>query len=149
MSSSPRRPDQPAESEAGKPPRFEESLAELEKIARDLEDGELGLEDALLRYEMGVKLLRQCHDLLGKAERRIELLAGVDADGNPVLRSFEIPENGVSEATSAAPATKAKPPAEGGEPRSKTPTRRAEDRAAPRPRRPSPSGEIDESRELF
>ena len=65
-------------------PNFEQALAGIESIVRELEEGQLGLEDALARYERGVKLLRQCHEQLRQAERRIELLAGVDAEGNPV-----------------------------------------------------------------
>ena len=68
---------------------FEESLAELEKIVSELEDGKIGLNDALQRYEQGVKLLTNCYQLLDKAERRIELLSGVDADGNPIVRQFD------------------------------------------------------------
>jgi len=73
-------------SKPGETPRFEEAVARLEEIVRQLEEGDLGLGDSLARYEEGVKLLRQSYDLLQKAERRIELLAGVDADGNPVTR---------------------------------------------------------------
>ncbi|QDV74837.1 exodeoxyribonuclease VII small subunit [Botrimarina mediterranea] len=68
---------------------FEESLAELETIVADLEGGELGLSDALARYEEGVRRLKQCHTQLQAAERRIELLSGVDADGNPVTTPFD------------------------------------------------------------
>lgn len=68
---------------------FEESLGELESIVADLEGGELGLADALARYEEGVKRLKQCHGQLEAAERRIELLSGVDADGNPVTTPFD------------------------------------------------------------
>ena len=42
-----------------------------------------GLNESLERYEEGVKLLRQSYELLQRAERRIELLSGVDAEGNP------------------------------------------------------------------
>ncbi|MBN2293757.1 MAG: exodeoxyribonuclease VII small subunit, partial [Pirellulales bacterium] len=38
-------------------PGFEESLALLEEIASELEDGRIGLEVALKRYEEGVGLL--------------------------------------------------------------------------------------------
>jgi len=68
---------------------FEESLAELEAIVADLEGGDLGLSDALARYEDGVRRLKQCHAQLQAAERRIELLSGVDADGNPVTTPFD------------------------------------------------------------
>jgi exodeoxyribonuclease VII small subunit len=68
---------------------FEESLGELEKIVAELESGKLGLSDALARYEEGVKHLKGCQQLLEMAERKIELLSGVDADGNPITTRFE------------------------------------------------------------
>jgi exodeoxyribonuclease VII small subunit len=67
---------------------FEQSLDELEKIVADLESGKLGLSDALGRYEEGVKHLKSCQQLLERAERKIELLSGVDADGNPITEPF-------------------------------------------------------------
>ena len=72
-------------------PSFEEALRQLEGIVRQLEEGELGLDEAMARYEEGVKLLRRCHQLLEQAERRIELLSGVDAEGNPISTPFEDP----------------------------------------------------------
>lgn len=68
---------------------FEQSLAELEEIVEELEGGELGLNESLERYEQGVARLRACQQQLESAERRIELLAGVDADGNPVTEPFD------------------------------------------------------------
>jgi exodeoxyribonuclease VII small subunit len=68
---------------------FEESLEELEKIVADLESGKLGLSEALERYEQGVKHLRSCQTLLERAERKIELLSGIDAEGNPITEPFE------------------------------------------------------------
>ncbi|HYW80608.1 MAG TPA: exodeoxyribonuclease VII small subunit [Thermoguttaceae bacterium] len=70
-------------------PTFEQALSKLEGIVHDLEEGDLGLNEALAQYEQGVKLLRQSYDLLEGAERRIELLSGVDAEGNPVTQSFD------------------------------------------------------------
>jgi len=68
---------------------FEQALAELDQIVRDLEDGQLGLEDALARYEKGVGLLKGCYAQLRKAEQRILLVTGVDSDGQPVTQSFD------------------------------------------------------------
>ena len=68
---------------------FEESLAELESVVTDLESGELGLAESLDRYEQGVKRLKWCHSTLEEAQRRIELLSGVDADGNAVSTPFD------------------------------------------------------------
>lgn len=70
--------------DAGKP-TFEVALGKLEGVVQQLEDGQLGLAESLAQYEQGVKLLRQCYDMLQHAERRIELLSGVDAQGNPII----------------------------------------------------------------
>lgn len=74
-------------------PSFEESLGELEAIVGELESGKLGLADALARYEQGVKHLKSCHQLLERAERKIELLSGVDADGKEVTEPFDEQEH--------------------------------------------------------
>jgi exodeoxyribonuclease VII small subunit len=68
---------------------FEDSLGELEKIVAELEGGKLGLSDALARYEEGIKHLKGCQQLLEWAERKIELLSGVDAEGNPITQPFD------------------------------------------------------------
>ena len=69
--------------------RFEDALARLEEIVHSLEEGDIGLNESLERYEEGIKLLRQSYDLLQRAERRIELLSGVDAEGNPITQPFD------------------------------------------------------------
>ena len=68
---------------------FEQALAELDRIVRLLEDGGVGLEESLARYEQGVALLKQCYGQLRQAEQRIQLLAGLDEDGKPVLKPFD------------------------------------------------------------
>jgi exodeoxyribonuclease VII small subunit len=70
-------------------PSFESALKRLEEIVHLLEEGDIGLQESLERYEEGVKLLRQSYDLLERAERRIELLSGVDAEGNPITQPFD------------------------------------------------------------
>jgi exodeoxyribonuclease VII small subunit len=81
--------DQPALAPPAREPSFEASLAELEQIVRQLEEGQLGLSDSLARYELGVRRLKECYQLLERAERRIELLERVDAEGQPVTRPFD------------------------------------------------------------
>ncbi len=59
------------------PPRikdFESAIAELEKIVKQLEDGDLALDKSLALFERGVELSRFCHAQLGEAQRRIEVL---------------------------------------------------------------------------
>ncbi len=71
---------------------FEEALADVEQTVAKLEGGRLGLEESLDEYERGVSTLKECHRLLGSAERRITLLSGFDADGNPVVEDFDVAE---------------------------------------------------------
>lgn len=68
---------------------FEQALEKLEQIVAHLEDGQLGLDQSLAEYEQGMRVLRQCYDQLERAERRIELLTGVDADGNVSVQPFD------------------------------------------------------------
>jgi exodeoxyribonuclease VII small subunit len=78
-----------------KPKTFESSLEELERIVRELEQGELPLERSLELFEHGVKLSRECQDRLNQAERRIEILMR-DNQGRPAVRAFEA-ENGADD----------------------------------------------------
>ncbi len=73
---------------------FEQALAELEAVVHDLENGELGLAEALERYELGVKRLKQCQQLLEKAEQKIEVLTRVDASGRAVTRPYDEAQTG-------------------------------------------------------
>jgi len=74
---------------------FESSLAALERIVRELEGGDLPLEESLKLFEEGVKLSRECQERLNQTERRIETLLR-DADGRPIVSSFESDEEELS-----------------------------------------------------
>ena len=76
-------------------PRFEEALKKLEKIVSDLETGELSLDEALKKYEEGVKLTRVCTEKLQQAEKKIEVLSK-ELDGSFSTREFEETENETS-----------------------------------------------------
>jgi exodeoxyribonuclease VII small subunit len=67
---------------------FEAALAALEKIVRELERGDLPLEESLKLFEQGVKLSRECQERLNQAERRVEVLLR-DTEGRPVLSAFD------------------------------------------------------------
>lgn len=72
-----------------KQPTFEESLTALESIVAKLEGGQLGLAESLEEYERGVKHLKSCYQQLAAAERRIELVSQVDADGRAHTEPFD------------------------------------------------------------
>jgi len=96
------RSDSPPE-----PPSFEAALASLESTVHDLEDGDLGLAEALARYEQGIKHLRHCYDLLEQAERKIELLTGVDAAGR--AKTVPFAEGDAVQETAEEPPAKPRP----------------------------------------
>lgn len=75
--------------EGSEKPGFEQALAALEKIVAELESGQLSLNDAIRRYEQGVKMLRHCHARLKHAEQKISLLTKVQADGTFEVAPFE------------------------------------------------------------
>ncbi len=82
-------------------PTFEESLERLEQIVRQLEQGRLGLSESMDVYGEGIRHLKQCYQTLESAERKIELLAGVDAEGNPVTQPFDDTELSLDEKAEA------------------------------------------------
>ena len=55
-------------------PNFETALEKLEASVDRLEQGELPLEDALRTFEDGVRWSRACHQLLDRAEQRVEVI---------------------------------------------------------------------------
>lgn len=68
---------------------FEDALYRLADAVRQLEQGNLSLDESLAQYEQGIRYLSQCQKVLETAERKIEILSGFDADGNPVTQDFD------------------------------------------------------------
>lgn len=56
-------------------PKFEDGLADLEKLVAELETGDLGLDEALKRFEKGVKIAGQLQGALEASNRKVEKLA--------------------------------------------------------------------------
>lgn len=61
------------ETEKGEP-TFDQRLAKLEQIVSELEQGKIGLEAAIERYQEGTALVRQCRALLDGYQKRVEEL---------------------------------------------------------------------------
>jgi exodeoxyribonuclease VII small subunit len=57
------------------PKSFEDALRELEQILGEIENGQVGLEESLVKYERGNFLIQHCRTVLGAAEKQIELLS--------------------------------------------------------------------------
>lgn len=56
------------------PNSFEQSMAELEQLVQQLEQGELPLDQALAHFERGIQLTRQCQQQLEQAEQKVKVL---------------------------------------------------------------------------
>lgn len=77
----PRKPKPAKRGAAPSPPTHESAealLGRLDEVVRELESGELPLEQALARFEEGVKLVREGEQLLASVEQRIEILLADD-----------------------------------------------------------------------
>lgn len=79
---------------------FEEAFRRLEAIVATLESGRGELEESLAKYEEGVRLLRRCRQILDGAERRVEILKGLDDSGAPILEKAD--ENALRSQTDVA-----------------------------------------------
>lgn len=53
---------------------FEEAMAKLEEVVKDLEDENISLDSAMEKFEEGVKLSELCLKKLNEAEKKIEEL---------------------------------------------------------------------------
>ena len=74
-----------------KPLDLEKSLEALEALIEELERGDLPLEQAMQKFEQGIKLTRSCQAALKDAEQRVEILLK-SAGGEEALQEFEVDE---------------------------------------------------------
>ncbi len=80
---------QPAVAIGGQAVSFEQAIARLGEIVESLEEGEQPLEESLALFEEGMSLAQSSQEILDRAERRIEELLGVDAQGRAVVREID------------------------------------------------------------
>jgi exodeoxyribonuclease VII small subunit len=80
-----------------KQPTFEESLAHLEAIVSGIEEGKIGLQEAIDQYEKGMQLIQRCRDMLADAEAKVQQLQLTD-DNRLVRTPMEMPKEEKSNA---------------------------------------------------
>ena len=73
------------ETEAG--PDFEKTLAELEILIENLEQGDLSLDQSLTGFKKGIELTKQCQAALDNAQQTVELLTNTQDEDS--LKTFE------------------------------------------------------------
>jgi exodeoxyribonuclease VII small subunit len=54
--------------------KFEDAMEQLENIVQGLEEGELTLEESLVTFEEGMKLIKFCSEKLEEAEQKVTTL---------------------------------------------------------------------------
>jgi exodeoxyribonuclease VII small subunit len=68
-------------------PNFEETLAELEKLVVNLEQGDLSLDESLSGFKHGIELTRQCQTALNNAQQTVEILTNTQDE--ETLKPFD------------------------------------------------------------
>ena len=86
-----------AESADKSEPTFEAAMTQLEKIVEEMDDDSLPLEELIVRYAEGTKLVRVCEERLSAVEKKIEIITRT-ANGEPKLAEFEPSEAAADEA---------------------------------------------------
>lgn len=74
---------------------FEEYLTELESIVEKLENGQLPLDESLLLFDKGIKLVKECDTKLKNAQQRIERL--IEENNGLISQPFELQEENMRE----------------------------------------------------
>ena len=70
---------------------FKEASIELEQIVRQLESGDLELEDSLALYARGVELLKSLRERLSSAEQRVRVLLDATDENAAVTDTASAP----------------------------------------------------------
>jgi len=78
-----------AKTKADEGPSFEESLAKLEALVKEMEGGTLNLDRMMACFEEGSKLVKVCEAKLNEVEKKIEMLVK-KGDGQAAV-PFEAP----------------------------------------------------------
>lgn len=66
---------------------FEDTMKQLEQIVTELEKNDLDLDTSVTKFEEGMKLSKQCSQMLDDAEKRISIL--VSSEDGIVEKDFE------------------------------------------------------------
>ena len=69
---------------------FEESMKKLETIVTELENGNLNLDESVKKFEEGMKMAKQCSNILEEAEKKITIL--LENDGELKEENFQTEE---------------------------------------------------------
>jgi exodeoxyribonuclease VII small subunit len=96
----------PAKKNAAEAETFETALEKIERIAAQMERGDLPLDQLVVAYEEALRLVRYCSERLDDAEKRLQTITR-DAAGQPLglatvgdpeeIPSSTVPESSATE----------------------------------------------------
>ena len=93
----------PKPTESASEHTFESALSRLEALVSDMEGDRMPLEELIVAYEEGTKLVKVCQQKLSDAEKKIEIIQK-RTSGEPELKEFEA---GTKSGTASPPASSA------------------------------------------
>jgi exodeoxyribonuclease VII small subunit len=70
-----------------KAPDLESSIAEINKLIEQMEQGELSLEQSLEKFERGITLIKHCQKVLAEAEQKVQIL--IQNNGKEDLQLYD------------------------------------------------------------
>ena len=87
-------------------------MADVQRIVRELESGDIPLDESLRQYEIGIRRLRACQRHLESAEQRIRVLVDIDESGRAVTEELEemSVRSGMGKTSSGTKTRTSKPP---------------------------------------
>ena len=67
---------------------FEEAMKKLEKIVTELESENFNLDESVLKFEEGIRIAKQCNNMLENAEKKLTIL--LEKDGELKENNFDV-----------------------------------------------------------
>jgi len=77
---------------------FETTITRLNDIVKDMEKGDLSLDESLKKFEEGINLIRECQSALHDAEQKVKILT--EKSREPHLKTFENEQSSEDEQSS-------------------------------------------------
>ncbi len=78
----------PSKAKAPQPKTFEEASARLDEIVRQMESGQLPLDEMIAAFEEGRTLVAFCNEKLTEVQKRVEKIKAAEADGSITRETF-------------------------------------------------------------
>lgn len=82
-------PKKKTQTPAEKEMPFEKAMERVESIVEAMESDSLQLEEMLIQYEEGARLLAACQDRIDAAQKRVEVIAAARQSGSVTLKPFD------------------------------------------------------------